>query len=79
MANELFQGGQQPPRTNINVRLDDLTDVKCDDCGGEYFRAAMLMKRLSPLVSPTGKEQIVPIQIYRCDDCGHVNEVFIPK
>ena len=79
MANKLFQGEQQLPQTNINVRLDDLTDVKCDECEGEYFRTVMLMKRLSPLVSPTGKEQIVPIQIFRCDDCGHVNEVFIPK
>ena len=79
MANKLFQGEQQLPQTNINVRLDDLTDVKCDECEGEYFRTVMLMKRLSPLVSPAGKEQIVPIQIFRCDDCGHVNEVFIPK
>ena len=77
--NNQFQGGQQPPQANINVTIDDLTSVKCDDCEGEYFRSAMLMKRLSPLVSPTGKEQLVPIQIFRCDDCGHVNEVFMPK
>tara|TARA_Y100000034_G_scaffold73792_1_gene88740 strand:- start:708 stop:947 length:240 start_codon:yes stop_codon:yes gene_type:complete len=79
MANNLFQGGQQPSRANINIKLDDLTDVKCDKCEGEYFRVVMLMKRLSPLVSPTGKEQVMPLQIFRCDDCGHVNEVFMPK
>lgn len=79
MANNLFQEGQQPPRANINVKLEDLTDVKCDECEGEYFRVVMMMKRLSPLVSPSGQEQMVPIQIFRCDDCGHVNEVFMPK
>jgi predicted nucleic acid-binding Zn ribbon protein len=79
MANNLFQGGQQPPRANINVKLEDLADVKCDECEGEYFRMVMMMKRLSPLVSPSGQEQMVPIQIFRCDDCGHVNEVFLPK
>ncbi len=79
MANNFFQSGEQPPQTNINIKLEDLTSVKCDECEGEYFRSAMLMKRLSPLVSPTGKEQLIPIQIFRCDNCGHVNEVFIPE
>jgi len=79
MASNLIQGGQQPPQANINIKLDDLTDIKCDKCECEYFRPVTLMKRLSPLVSPTGKEQVVPIQIFRCDDCGHVNELFMPK
>ena len=77
--NNQFQSAGRPAQTNINLKLDDLTDIKCNECESEYFRPAMLMKRLSPLVSPTGNEQIVPIQIFRCDDCGHVNEVFIPK
>jgi len=73
--NNPFQGQQ----ARLSVNLDDMTDVKCEQCGSEYFRPAMLMKRLSPLVSPTGKEQLMPIQIFRCDDCGHVNEIFMPK
>ncbi len=79
MSNILLQGGQKPPQTNINVKLEDLSDVKCDECESQDFRPVMMMKRLSPLVSPSGKEQLVPIQVFRCDDCGHVNEVFIPK
>jgi len=79
MANELFQGGQKPPRANVNVRLEDLTDVKCDECGGEYFKPVVMIKRLSPLVSPTGQEQLMPLQVFRCDDCGHTNKAFMPK
>ena len=36
-------------------------------------------KRLSALVSPSGKEQLVPIPVFRCDDCGHINDEFLPK
>jgi len=73
-----FPGGQQqPPQMKINI--DDLTDVGCDECGGFYFRQITLFKRLSPLVSPTGNEQLVPVPSFRCDDCGHVNEQFTPK
>jgi len=79
MSDNPFQGGQQFPQAKINLKLEDLTDITCEECGSKYFKPVMMMKRVSPLVSPTGKEQLMPIQILRCDDCGHVNEVFVPK
>jgi hypothetical protein len=30
------------------------------------------LKRISALVSPTGKESIVPIQVFSCGNCGTV-------
>ena len=38
-----------------------------------------MVKRLSALISPNGKEQIIPVPVLRCDDCGHINEQFLPK
>ncbi len=67
----------QPQQLNINV--NDLTDVSCDECGGFHFRQITFFKRLSPLVSPTGKEQLVPIPSFKCDDCGFMNDQFKPK
>ena len=72
-----FPGGQQ--QQQMRVTLEDLTDLVCDECGDQYFRQVMMIKRLSPIVSPSGKEQFVPMPIFRCDGCGHVNDVFIPK
>ena len=34
--------------------------------------------RVSALISPSGKEQIVPIPTFRCDDCGFINDEFRP-
>ena len=45
----------------------------------QFFRHVHAFKRLSALISPSGKEQIVPIPIYRCDECGHINDEFLPK
>ena len=64
---------------SINLKADDLEDIVCENCEGQIFREASMFKRLSALLSPTGKEQIVPIPIFRCDDCGHINEAFLPK
>ena len=73
-------GGQQPPSgAQINVKASDLKDIVCDNCGCKFFRHVQSFKRLSALISPSGKEQIVPIPIYRCDECGHINDEFLPK
>jgi len=79
MDNKPIQSGNQPPRANINVKLSDLTDISCEECESKYFRPVTLIKRLSPIVSPTGIEQMIPVQVFRCDECGHVNKDLMPK
>ena len=37
-----------------------------------------MMKRISPIISPTGKEAVVPIQTFACNACGFVNKQFLP-
>ena len=71
------QPGQQQQQ-QIRINVNDLTDIVCEECGNRFFRQAVLIKRLSPLVSPSGKEQLVPMPVFRCDDCGHVNNQFLP-
>ena len=55
---------------------EDMKDIKCDECGCKFFRQVNAFKRISALMSPTGKEQIVPVPTFRCDDCGYINEEF---
>ena len=68
------------PGLNAQVQLDpkDLKDIACENCGCKYFRQVTAFKRVSALVSPSGKEQIVPVPTFRCDECGFINEEFRP-
>ena len=50
----------------------------CEDCGNGVYIPAFFLKRLSPLMSPTGKEALVPIQVYSCGDCGKVPDKLMP-
>ncbi len=63
---------------NINVGLDQTIEIKCDECESTVFHPAFLLRRVSPLVSPSGKEALLPIQVFACDACGNVNEDFLP-
>jgi|TARA_R100001509_G_scaffold110870_1_gene66499 uncharacterized Zn finger protein len=62
------KGQQMDPST--------MKDVCCDNCGSRFFRQVHAFKVVSALVSSTGKEQIVPVPTFRCDDCGYINEDF---
>lgn len=62
----------------LNVDLTNAQDVTCDNCGNYTFNEVVLMKRISALVSPTGKEAIVPIPTFACNACGFINKQFLP-
>ena len=66
------------PQQQIKVNLQDAEDVVCEECKNAYFVPAVMIKRLSPLVSPTGQEAMVPVQTFQCNQCNHVNSQFIP-
>tara|TARA_R100000152_G_C6741049_1_gene164837 strand:+ start:613 stop:891 length:279 start_codon:yes stop_codon:yes gene_type:complete len=69
----------QPQQQNININPDDLVDVVCEKCDCQTFQHVFLFKKLSAVLSPTGKDTMVPLQTYKCTDCGHINKDFLPK
>jgi NAD-dependent dihydropyrimidine dehydrogenase PreA subunit len=62
---------------NINIDLNKVDNIKCDECSGETFVPVFVIKHLSALMSPTGQETMVPIQLFKCSACDHVNEKFL--
>jgi hypothetical protein len=63
---------------NMNVDLSSSTTVVCESCGGRIFKDVAVLKRISALVSPTGKEAVVPIATFCCASCNHLNKEFDP-
>tara|TARA_R110002074_G_scaffold387019_1_gene568963 strand:- start:1121 stop:1342 length:222 start_codon:yes stop_codon:yes gene_type:complete len=68
-----MQGQEQ----QINVNLKDAEDLKCYKCENLYFTPVVRIKRISPLMSPSGEEMMAPIQTFQCNSCGHVNKQFL--
>ena len=61
----------------LSFNLRDAGDIKCDECENLYFIQIYRIKKVSPVISPTGKEIMAPIQIFACNKCGHINEGFL--
>lgn len=60
------------PQPKVKVDLSQADTVKCEECGNYSFIQSFFLKRISPVMSPTGQEAIVPIQVYSCGNCGTV-------
>jgi uncharacterized Zn finger protein len=70
--------GGPPVAPQMNVDLSRAEDVVCEKCGNYTFEEVILMKKISALVSPTGKDAIVPIPTFACNACGFINKQFLP-
>ena len=58
------------------VDISQTTPVKCDKCENQTFKNTLILRKLSALVSPNGQEQYVPVAVFACEKCGHVNTEF---
>jgi len=68
--------GQTPQQ--LNVDLSQVENALCDKCGNFAFIEVVTFKKLSALVSPTGKEGLVPIPTFMCSECGFISPKFMP-
>jgi len=69
-------GGAKTPQQEIDI--NDTETIVCDECGNATFIQCFFIRRISPIVSPTGQEAMVPIQVYSCGNCGKVPEKLMP-
>ena len=63
----------------LNVDFSQTTEECCESCGNDTFTQVYRMRKLSALLSPTGKPTMIPIQMFACKECGHINPEFLPK
>ena len=58
----------------VQVDLKQADTIKCKSCNNYLFIQSFILKKLSALVSPTGQEAMIPVQVYSCGGCGQVAE-----
>ena len=68
---------QKMPQAEVKVDLKQADTVKCDDCGNYLFITSYVIKRVSAILSPSGQEGLVPVQVYSCGNCGQVPKIFL--
>ena len=66
---------KQMKRPPIKVDLDSCESVKCENCGGEIFTVVYVIKKIPPLLSRSGREELLSLPYFRCVACGKLANI----
>ena len=64
--------GMPPREDGLQIDISKTDTIVCENCGNASFIQAFFLKKVSALVSPTGKEAIVPMQVFSCGNRGTI-------
>ena len=59
-----------------NIDLTHAQTLECEKCQCKGFKQTLMLKKLSPLMSPNGQEAIIPVGVFACESCGNINKEF---
>ena len=61
-----------PPKAEVQLDISKADTITCVECGNASFIQSFFLKKISALMSPTGQEAIIPVQVFSCGNCGTV-------
>ena len=61
--------------SNMKAMLD-APNIVCE-CGCKTFVQVYVLKKLSALISPTGRQEILDIPLYKCSACGKIPDEYM--
>jgi hypothetical protein len=65
------------PTINYGAVIDS-PNIVCE-CGCKTFAPAAILKKVSKIVTMTGRDQIVAIPVYVCTKCGNIPQEYMDK
>ena len=60
----------------INIGLDQTTNVACNKCGNVYFVQQLRIQKVPGLLTGQSHATYMPVPVFACSKCGHVNSEF---
>jgi hypothetical protein len=70
---------QQNPLAGIT--FEQTSGVICEQCNNTTFSEAYMLRKVSKFLVATAsdKDQLIPIPVFQCAKCGHINNEFLPE
>ena len=65
------------PTINYGAVIDS-PNIVCE-CGCKTFASAAILKKVSKIVTMTGRDEIVDIPVYVCTKCGKIPQEYLDK
>ena len=59
--------------------MSQTTPIVCEKCGNDVFTEGLMLRKVSRILMGDTKDGVLPIPVFTCTKCGHVNKEFLPK
>lgn len=79
MSNIRSMGPGKPPTPSLRLDINQTEAILCNNCGHSVFNEGLMLRKVPALLSPNGQESLIPIPVFECSQCGHVNKEFLPQ
>ena len=63
----------------LNISLDKTQEITCDKCGHTVFQEGLMLRKASKFLTGTAQDALIPLPVFSCAKCGHVNTEFLPE
>lgn len=62
----------------LNISLDKTTSIVCNKCKHNIFIQGVVLRKASRFLTGTAQDALIPVPVFACAKCQHVNEEFLP-
>jgi uncharacterized Zn finger protein len=63
------------PQVTLEM-MKNATELKCEECEHDTFEEVLKLRKLSKLMTGQPKDTLVPVPMFACKKCGHINKEF---
>ena len=63
----------------VNINPGDLQTLNCSDCSNDKFDQVFIIKKIPAVISPTGKQILLPVPVFECTKCNQVCKELFPE
>jgi len=58
------------------AQVENAKNLACEKCNGNLMKQVFVIKVISGLVTGDSKDTLVPVPVFACNNCNHVNGLF---
>ena len=58
------------------AQIESAKNLSCEKCGCELMKQVMVIKVISRLATGDSRDTFVPVPVFACNSCNHVNKLF---
>ena len=76
---QIIGAGGKPINEEQPLDITKTEPVGCKKCGSEIFIQGFSFRRVPRLLTVKQKDEMLPVELFLCGDCGEVLNELLPK